>query len=566
MTIAVAPTGEAKAERARRERLRRQAKRHPAHLLEHVRCIDNTTGETFTFQLINHTDPWYWQRQVLDEWIANSKAIDLKARQIGITWLAAGYGLWHLLCVPGSKVLVVSINEAEAIKVVNRVWDMLHSLPEWLRDVTVLKPSKARPNKEIQLLHPDGRISTMIGLPSTPSAGHGETAALVILDEFSRQEYAAETWKAVLPTTQGGGKVLVISTGNGVSNDRGGGNFFHHLWVNADNYGLAKKFLRWDRNPARDEQWYQLHAKPLRDADRGEQYPRNEQEAFILTGRPYFDVEALAAYEPLVPKPLYRFDFAPVTERGESRAARRPFDQGLVRVYAEPREDASYAIGADVATGRGFDHSCAYVVDLADMTLAAEFHGKLDADLYAEQLHYLGRWYNTALIAVETAGGYGEAVLIPLRDGRAGRPAYPRLYRHLMSNRPDLPWAKPFGFPMNTKTRPLVVSQLEQAIRDRSLPFLTDRLLAECRTFIHAETSPSPRAQEGCNDDAVMACAITLEMFRLRGHHPRMSDHRSRVRSRRRRFDTLYPWQRTDTGREQREFDERYPRERTAEA
>jgi hypothetical protein len=90
--------------------------------------------------------------------------------------------------------------------------------------------------------------------------------------------------------------------------------------------------------------------------------------------------------------------------------------------------------------------------------LCAEFHGKLDADLFAEQLHYLGRWFNTALLAVETGGGYGEAVLIPLRDGRAGRRPYPKLYRHILSNRPDLPQAKPFGFPMNTKTRPLAVS------------------------------------------------------------------------------------------------------------
>ena len=57
----------------------------------------------------------------------------LKARQIGITWLGAGYGLWKLLTKPGTRVLVVSINEDEAIKVVNRLWDMFQSLPEHLR-------------------------------------------------------------------------------------------------------------------------------------------------------------------------------------------------------------------------------------------------------------------------------------------------------------------------------------------------------------------------------------------------------------------------------------------------
>lgn len=534
----------------------RRAREHPAHLLEHVECVDNTTGETFTFQLLNPKAPWHWQRGVLDGWIAASKSIALKARQIGITWLAAGYGLWTLLYTPGSKVLVVSINEAEAVKVVNRVWDMYLSLPEHLRcGVRVRKPAGAnRPSKMIQLEHPDGRISTMIGLPSTTSAGHGETAALVILDEFSRQEFAAETWKAVLPTTQGGGRVLVISTGNGR-----GSNFFYQLWANADDFGLVKRFLPWDLHPDRDDRWYKNHAEALPAADRGEQYPRDPHEAFILTGRPYFDIDALRAYEPLVPEPLYRFDFQEV----EGGAKRVRADNGFIRVYQEPVEGHGYAVGADVATGRGADYSAAYVVDLSDMRLAAEFHGKLDADLYAEQLHYLGRWYYTALLAVEVAGGYGEAVTIPLRDGRAGRPAYPKLYRHIMSNRPDAPFAKPYGFPMNTHTRPRTINLLEAAIRERALPFLTQRLLDECETFVHADTSPSPRAQDGCHDDAVMAAAITLEMYRLRGSHPKMAARRKQSR-RTKYHETMYPWQTPDGRKGRREFDERYPKEGAA--
>src|SRR6185295_15561005 len=86
------------------------ASSHPAHLLEHVSCVDNTTGETFHFQLLDEGAPWYWQRPVLDEWLVSPKSIALKARQIGITWLASGYGLWLLLYRPGTKVLAVSIN------------------------------------------------------------------------------------------------------------------------------------------------------------------------------------------------------------------------------------------------------------------------------------------------------------------------------------------------------------------------------------------------------------------------------------------------------------------------
>src|SRR3972149_885969 len=92
--------------------------------------------------------------------------------------------------------------------------------------------------------------------------------------------------------------------------------------------------------------------------------------------------------------------------------------------------------------------------------------------------------------------------------------------KKILETRPDLPTVKPFGFPMNEKTRPLLLSQIERAIRERSLPWLPKLLLDECLTFSLQDTLPSPRALEGCNDDCVFAAAIALDLHRLRGHHP----------------------------------------------
>ena len=271
----------------------------------------------------------------------------------------------------------------------------------------------------------------------------------------------------------------------------------------------------------------------MKSHERAEQYPANEFEAFTLTNRVFFDPDDLAYYAEHARQPEYRFDF----ERADAQHARpRKHDRGMIRVYEEPNADHKYALAADVATGRGLDYSAAYVVDLATMDLVAEFHGRLDADLYAAQLHYLGRWYQTALIAVETAGGYGEAVIIPLRDGRAGRPAYPQLYRHVLSGRPDLPISKPYGFPTNTKTRPLIINQLDKALRERTLPYVTTNLLSEMQTFVYRDHGPSPAAQEGSRDDCVMACAITLEMYRLKGEHP------DRKKSKPREPEPSRPW------------------------
>jgi hypothetical protein len=515
---------------------------HPAFLLSQVECVDATTGEQFQFQLLDGSEPWFWQRGLLDSWIANEKNVVLKARQLGITWLAAGLGLWTVLFRPGTRVLVISINEEEASKVVNRLWDMMVSLPVHLRNgTTVLKPTRgSRPNLHVELKHPDGSISSVIGLPSTKKAGHGETAALVILDEYSRHEYARESWKAVLPTMSHGGKILAISTGNGVSNAATGeGNFFHHLWVNAESYGVEKRFLRWDLHPERDEHWYRRIALAMPASDRAEQFPADELEAFILTGQPYFDVEALAWYaQNATQEPQYRMRFE---REAADRARVVKTGQGWVRVYQEPARGREYALAADVATGRGADYSAAYVIDLESLQLCASVHGKIDADLYAYQLHYLGRWFNTAWLAVEMGGGYGEPIVLSLRDGREGRPAYPRMYRHRQLDRGDQPEARPYGFPMNMKTRATVVENLEEAIREHAIPSLDRELLSELQTFVYRTTNPSPRAQEGCNDDRVMALGIALELWRQRGHHPEREERR-RSRPKRVRLAD-YPWQ-----------------------
>jgi terminase large subunit-like protein len=533
-----------KAEYARRLNERAAAMQHPAGLLEHVECVDPKTGERFSFELLDEQAGWYWQRAVLDSWIGHPLSLVLKARQIGITWLAAGYALWKLLTMAGTRALVVSINEDEAIKVVNRIFDMFTSLPEHLRfEAKISKPSReARPTTLIEFAFPDGRISSVVGLPSTRRAGHGETATIVLLDEYARHEYARDSWKATFPTADNGGQVLVVSTANGVSNEQTGeGNFFHHLYVNAEAYGIDVQFLPWSLHPDRDERWYETNARALPAADRAEQFPRTPEDAFINTGECWFDLDALAWYSSEHPlKETRRIRFIP-KEDGRTAAIKTAGEhpeQFPIRIYKEPEREHEYAIGADVATGRGLDYSCAYVIDLQRMELVAEFHAKIEPDIFAEQLHFLGRKYNTARLAVEMGGGYGEPVIISLRDGRKGRPHYPKLYRHTIADRPDGQMLANYGFPINTKTRPQLINQIEQVVREKSLPALPGTLVAELRTFVRQRTLPSPRALEGCNDDRVFALGLALEMYRQYGTHEKRAKRRSEKPK-----PHAYPWQ-----------------------
>ena len=147
-------------------------------------------------------------------------------------------------------------NEAEASKLVNRAWDLWENTPEHLRfDAKVIKPYKGRPSTRIEWEFPDGRISSLIAMPSSPRAGHGETAGIVFLDEFARHPYARESYKAFIPVIADGGQLIIVSTADGF------GNLFYELWMNAEERGVSAKFLGADLHPGRDAAWFAMARK-----------------------------------------------------------------------------------------------------------------------------------------------------------------------------------------------------------------------------------------------------------------------------------------------------------------
>lgn len=564
---------EAKRQLAWRESERRKARADPCYLISHMVGVDQRDGSKFTFEhlreplepgevqvvgnkLVPRDRSWRWQRWIAERILSDKRITILKGRQIGVTWVVLACDVAEAILMPDTASLLYRQREDEAIDNVRRWWALYWSLPPWFRQgIEVIKPDKVeRPGAGgIALKHADGRLSEIVPMTSAASSGHGRSVRRVILDEAAHIEKLASIRAAVEPAAGRAG-ITSISTANGRSNpDTGEGNEFHRLWV-APNSGYKRVFLPYDVHPDRDGDWYdtapEVQSLPMHL--RQQNFPRDEHEAFALSDRLFFDPDVLARYREKVRAPEYRFDWVDdvgaLVKRGNAK--QRKYEDGLIRLYQEPREWSKYAIGADVSTGRGADYSAAYVVDLSSLAICAEFIGKVGADLYAAQLHYLGKWFGTgsgcsrdALIAVEQQGGYGEAVLVSLRDGREGRPAYKNLYIHPMSSKLDLSLAKVYGFPMNEKTRTLAINQLEKHTRDMTLPWVTNDLLYQMEEFVHHDSGTSPRARDGSHDDCVMAAAVALEVFRLYGEH----EHRPRVEPD--PVGTLYPWQHDDKPR-----------------
>lgn len=546
-------------EELRLEIVKHDAKNDPKVLIAEMSGFDPTEQEYFSFTMFPpgedpywpyekprgywphpEGDGWLWQAEVVDWWMdpVIRKFLILKARQLGITWLAVAVGLWYMLYRPGSSIVAYSYEEEQAKKLVQRAWLMFQSLPMALRGhVEIITPDKAvLPSEWIRVVDKaTGKMSSFQALPATQRAGHGDTVTWAIMDEIARQTYAKDIYTAINPATSRGGRLAMISTANGVSNaETGEGNFFHHLYDTRDEKGLGFLFLPWHKHPergdhgadgkrpiilgpGRDPEWYQREAMALSEVERNQQYPLNEVDAFMLSGSLYFDREALEFYRGHLARPLVRGQYVTSSTRS---AKFMQLANGMIELYEKPREDAKYAIGADSATGKGADFSSAHVIDLETGQIVARLRCKLEIPKYADQLYWLGRAYNTALIVPERQGGYGEALIISLRDGTTGRPPYPKLYRHLERTRGKRPMQDEYGYPMTTKTRPECLEYLKSLVHDRLFQKLPSGTVSELGTFVYMDTNPSPRAQEGCHDDDVMSLALAAQAWRQGGHHP----------------------------------------------
>ena len=261
--------------------------------------------------------------------------------------------------------------------------------------------------------------------------------------------------------------------------------------------------------------------KTLSTADMAEQYPLNAAEAFLGTAGCWFDIDALARYaekarEPEVPGRVHRLG-----RRG--RRPGRPQDArtGMIRVWDAPEKGREYAIYIDVATGRGQglhvadghrpdEHEHRRRAARQDRPRPARRAGCTSSGAGTTPPASRSRW----------AAASGSRSSSPCATASRGASPYPKLYRHVQDDRPDFKQNITYGFPITTKTRPLIINALEVAIREEALPHIPMETILECKTFVRRDTLPSPRAAEGCNDDRVMSLAGALEMYRRYGYHP----------------------------------------------
>ena len=422
-----------------------------------------------------------FQEKSLQSFMQHDYNIVLKARQLGLSTLTAGYALWMMTFQQDKNILVIATKQETAKNLVTKVRVMHANLPGWLKQPCV-------EDNKLSLRYKNG--SQIKAVASSEESGRSEALSLLIIDEAAFIDKIDTIWGAAQQTLATGGRALVISTPNGV------GNFFHKTWIGAEDGTNDFNFIKlhWSVHPERGQEWRDEQDKLL-----GPSLAAQECDCdFITSGRGVIDGLLL--------------------ENLKESSVREPMEKRGIDsnywIWQPPNYTKNYVVSADVSRGDGTDYSAFHIIDVESLEQVAEYKGKISTQDFGNMLVNVASEYNNALLVVEN-NNIGWAAIQQVIDRE-----YPNLFytskdlqyvdvQHQMTNkyrsqeRNMVP-----GFSTTSKTRPLIVAKLEEMFREESVVVHSQRLIDELFVFIY--NGNKAEAMTGYNDDLVMSFAIAL--------------------------------------------------------
>ena len=422
-----------------------------------------------------------FQEKSLESFMKHDYNIVLKARQLGLSTLTAGYALWMMTFQQDKNILVIATKQETAKNLVTKVRVMHANLPGWLKQPCV-------EDNKLSLRYKNG--SQIKAVASSEESGRSEALSLLIIDEAAFIDKIDTIWGAAQQTLATGGRALVISTPNGV------GNFFHKTWIGAEDGTNDFNFIKlhWSVHPERGQEWRDEQDKLL-----GPSLAAQECDCdFITSGRGVIDGLLL--------------------ENLKESSVREPMEKRGIDsnywIWQPPNYTKNYVVSADVSRGDGTDYSAFHIIDVESLEQVAEYKGKISTQDFGNMLVNVASEYNNALLVVEN-NNIGWAAIQQVIDRE-----YPNLFytskdlqyvdvQHQITNKYRVQERNMVpGFSTTQKTRPLIVAKLEEMFREESVVVHSQRLIDELFVFIY--NGNRAEAMTGYNDDLVMSFAIAL--------------------------------------------------------
>lgn len=457
------------------------------------------------------------------------RIIILKARQLGMSTFVQAYLLWKAITSPGTNGLVVAHLEDPAMELFSKIELMYRLLPEpMFLELEKIKDTSKKGKKLAFGGNKLVRLDTLLYVDTANNSalGRGQTFQHVHLSELAFYQKPEEIMFGLSQSVpmKPDTTIIVESTANGM------GNYFHNMWKRAtdkeSNY--VPLFLPWHseadyarpvrktdeplnkderrikrRHKLTDEQMMWRRDQIMDGCDGDEEKfqqenPADPAEAFLISGKPYFNRAALDHYRKNVKEPIREGSI----ETGTGAPVFTEWEGGPWRIWAKPQKGRHYIISADVAGGSARDYSAAHIWDAQSMVQVASYRGKLDPDEFARELNWMGRSYNEALVACER-NGEGRAATLKLQ-----RLNYPSHFYHQSEEQWNGGVQGSWGWVTSSKTRPTILAQASEFIRKQQLVINDDRTVDELESFVRVDTTKIAQAAQGAWDDMVMALCI----------------------------------------------------------
>jgi len=303
------------------------------------------------------------------------------------------------------------------------------------------------------------------------------------------------------------GHTVVGSGFVGHNTPRGVGNLYHRLWMTDNEFVKLKYGWWWEYT----REQMMAKRKALGEMMWAQEYGLR----FLSSGRNVFDMDAIEKARKFVLNVGEVNE--PVVEGQKICFVKK--DGDLV-VYREPEPEGIYCVGADVSEGVGGDYSVAIIWDRKTGEEVAMYRGQIHPDRFGSELNKWGRKYNNAMMVVEV-NNHGLTTLTTLRNL-----IYPSLYmRPVKMEAISSGFSDRLGWRTTKLTRPLLLDDLGQHLREGSIIIHSKKLLDEMSVFIY-DKDGNMMPSGGFTDDCIFAGGIGLQAFKqLCGQIPTQLDH-----------------------------------------
>jgi hypothetical protein len=469
------------------------------------------------------------------------RIIILKARREGVSTVLQAIFFWVACTRIDTSGMTLSHHDdttQELFGMTEMYWKLM---PAQVRPMR----GKSRRGQVLELANPSAdpdKVAASPGMNSTlrtvtfKNAGAGQAANLVHCSEVALWgNLAKSTLGTLLPVVPFGAWTIIALE----STARGVGNEFHVRWVEAeesekrgDPYGFIPFFIPWFEEP----EYTLTHYLPLGALDAEEEdlrvmgvsddalawrryvgipvvcggdldlfhqeYPATPKQAFLSTGRPFFDLE-------LVDELLEEIDYQPVFQGNvhidaeSMRVVALPGHKGPLRIWQPPQKDTDYLLVCDPSEGHAHgDPQSIYITPRDRLEIVAAWHGSVPREDLGDVIYMLAWLYSEALVVVEMSGGWGHTPIAILR-----KRGYTRIYRRRAVGKKKMKASDLLGWDTTQTLRPLALDKLSQALRHRDLKVNDRELLEECFHFVYDEKG-KPAAEQGHHDDRVLTAAV----------------------------------------------------------